>query len=87
MFPGVVIIQTTRNLMQNDRHNNQGITVGACVWCRSEYVVGCSRAREQNIFCSKKCEIEARFWLVDVLRDIEKLRQSPEDNSGRRPPA
>ena len=56
--------------MQNDRYSNPGITIGACAWCRAEYVIGCSRAQEQSVFCSKKCEIEARFWLVDVLKDV-----------------
>jgi len=68
--------------MQNDRYSNPGITLGACVWCCAEYVIGCSRAHEQGVFCSKKCEIEARFWLHDVLTDVEKSRG---DNGDREP--
>lgn len=60
--------------MPNERSSNHGITIGACIWCRSEYVIGCSRAYAQNIFCSKKCEIEARFWLIELLRGVESLR-------------
>ena len=42
--------------MQNDRYSNPGITIGACAWCRAEYVIGCSRALDQSVFCSKKCD-------------------------------
>ena len=39
-----------------------------CVWCYSQYLRSTSRARESQTFCSKKCEIEARFWLTDNLK-------------------
>jgi hypothetical protein len=39
-----------------------------CVWCYSQYLRSTSRAREGQTFCSKKCEIEARFWLADNLK-------------------
>jgi hypothetical protein len=65
--------------MQNDRYSNPGITIGACTWCYTEYVIGCSRAREQSVFCSKKCEIEARFWLLDVLKEVDKSRGKRSD--------
>jgi hypothetical protein len=71
--------------MQNDRPSHPGTVVAACVWCDSEYVVGFSRAHEQGIFCSKKCEIEARFWLMEVLRSIEAPPRNPDDNGGRTP--
>jgi hypothetical protein len=70
--------------MQNDRYSNPGITIGACAWCCTEYVIGCSRAREQCVFCSKKCEIEARFWLLDILKQVEKSR-GEDGNRGLRP--
>jgi hypothetical protein len=70
--------------MQNDRYSNPGITIGACAWCCTEYVIGCSRAREQYVFCSKKCEIEARFWLLDVLKQVGKPR-GEEGNQESRP--
>ncbi len=43
-----------------------------CLWCTSEYLKIASRARETGIFCSKKCEFEARFWLHDVLQKASK---------------
>jgi hypothetical protein len=43
-----------------------------------------NRAREQCVFCSKKCEIEARFWLLDVLKQVGKPR-GEEDDRGSRP--
>jgi hypothetical protein len=38
-----------------------------CVWCEREYVPTQSRARSAALFCSTKCEIEARWWLVEKL--------------------
>ena len=69
--------------MPNDRSSNHGIKIGVCIWCRSEYVVGCSRAQEQNIFCSKKCEVEARFWLVGLLRGVESRRRRDLEDRGK----
>lgn len=57
-------------IMANDCCPHHGTTIGACIWCRSEYVIGCSRARQQNIFCSAKCEAEARFWLMELLKTV-----------------
>ena len=73
--------------MPNDRSYNHGITIGACIWCSAEYVIGCSRAQEQSIFCSKKCELEARFWLVEVLRGVDGMpRRDTERDRKPRPP-
>ncbi len=66
--------------MQQDRYssNNQR---GQCSWCSSEYLPCFSRARSADLFCTRKCEIEARFWLVDQLSAIEKARKTdPEQN-------
>jgi hypothetical protein len=43
-------------------------STAVCVWCYSQYLKSTSRAREGHTFCSKKCEIEARFWLHDNLK-------------------
>ncbi len=72
--------------MQNDRYSNPGITIGACAWCRAEYVIGCSRALDQSVFCSKKCEIEARFWLLDVLKEVGKSRGDEGDRGAHPQP-
>jgi len=52
--------------MQNDRY--AGRQVGTCIWCVSEYDLAFSRARDNVHFCTKKCEIEARFWLHYQLK-------------------
>jgi len=38
-----------------------------CVWCERNYNPGESHARTSGLFCSVKCEVEARFWLVARL--------------------
>jgi hypothetical protein len=43
-------------------------TTAVCLWCYSQYLKSTSRARDGQTFCSKKCEIEARFWLHDNLK-------------------
>jgi len=52
--------------MQADRYGTNQ-SVHSCAWCNSEYAEAYSRARENEVFCSKKCEIEARFWLRESL--------------------
>jgi hypothetical protein len=69
--------------MSNDRGSNHGINIGDCVWCTSQYVVGCSRAQEQNIFCYKRCEVEARFWMIELLRGVESLRRRDFEDRGK----
>lgn len=56
--------------MQHDRYNSSR-EYTQCLRCAGEYVIGTSRARDNAMFCSKKCEIESRFWLKDVLDTIE----------------
>ncbi len=38
-----------------------------CVWCTADYVCESSKARQTAIFCSRRCELEARYWLFSVL--------------------
>lgn len=38
-----------------------------CVWCAEGYDRAHSRARQAGIFCSRRCETEARFWLYALL--------------------
>ena len=38
-----------------------------CVWCESDYDSNSSPARQAALFCSRRCETEARFWLFSVL--------------------
>ncbi len=65
--------------MQQDRYTDR--QRGECSWCRAEYIACFSRARSADLFCTKKCEIEARFWLLDLLNAIEKARKiDPEQN-------
>lgn len=53
--------------MQNDRYKAEN-KAAVCVWCFTDYRCSESHARYQGTFCSKKCEIEARFWLYDNLK-------------------
>jgi hypothetical protein len=41
-----------------------------CVWCEAEYSGEESRARTAELFCSHKCEVEARYWLVSELQAL-----------------
>jgi hypothetical protein len=43
-------------------------STAVCLWCYAQYLTSTSRAREGHTFCSKKCEVEARFWLQDNLK-------------------
>ncbi len=38
-----------------------------CVWCAADYAYEYSKARQTAIFCSRRCELEARYWLFSVL--------------------
>lgn len=49
-------------------HSDAATSTAVCLWCYSQYLRSTSRAREGQTFCSKKCEIEARFWLADLLK-------------------
>jgi hypothetical protein len=60
--------------MQNDRYSSSDQFMH-CTWCVSEYVVNASRARENMMFCTKKCELEARFWLREELVAIDRVRK------------
>ena len=61
--------------MQNDRYSSSRQPT-YCNWCCTHYVVGQSRARENTIFCTKRCEIEARFWLNAVLQSVQQIRKN-----------
>jgi hypothetical protein len=39
-----------------------------CVWCEQQYSPPASRARAAALFCSQKCEVEARCWLMAELQ-------------------
>jgi hypothetical protein len=52
-------------------HDHQPLaTSNSCVWCAAEYSPEESRARTPALFCSHKCEIEARYWLVSELQAL-----------------
>ena len=52
-------------------------TTTDCTWCKSLYHVAGSHARDQRVFCSKKCELEARFWLFRLFQPVDKIKASP----------
>lgn len=57
-------------------------TTSDCTWCKSQYAVESSRARDPRTFCSKKCEMEARFWLFRLFHPMDENKALPE---GRAP--
>ena len=57
-------------------------TTSDCSWCKSKYEATASHARDQQTFCSKKCELEARFWLFRLFHPVEDTKALPE---GRAP--
>jgi hypothetical protein len=54
--------------MQSDRHSNPKVAKSSCQWCTGDYQVGASRAADPRMFCNRRCEMEARFWLYEVLK-------------------
>jgi hypothetical protein len=56
--------------MQSDRYSNSKTATATCLWCSEEYVMGASRAADQQMFCGRKCEMEARFWLYELLKKV-----------------
>jgi hypothetical protein len=56
--------------MQPNRYD-AATSTAVCLWCYSQYLRSTSRAREGQTFCSRKCEIEACFWLHDNLKSAE----------------
>jgi len=44
------------------------VDYGFCVWCEHEYSPPHSRARTAAMFCSQRCEVEARCWLLTELQ-------------------
>jgi hypothetical protein len=62
------MLRFTVSRMQSSRYQPGG-NVAICVWCESEFSSANSRAQENGIFCTKKCEIEAKFWLLDRLKE------------------
>lgn len=45
-------------------------SAGICVWCEFEYSPVESRARTASLFCSHRCEVEARYWLMSELQAL-----------------
>ena len=61
----------SREPLESSMQPNQydaATSTAVCLWCYSQYLRSTSRAREGQTFCSRKCEIEARFWLHDNLK-------------------
>ncbi len=43
----------------------------ACTWCGASIADNPIPAEIPNIFCSRRCEIEANFWLLQEMCEIE----------------
>jgi hypothetical protein len=56
--------------MQSDRYLNSKTASTTCMWCDCEYRVMSSRAADSQVFCRRRCEVEARFWLYELLKAL-----------------
>ncbi len=56
--------------MQSDRYSNPKTAVSTCIWCSDDYTIAVSRATDSALFCRRRCDMEARCWLYELLKDI-----------------
>ncbi len=49
-------------------------TARDCVWCCAHYSSAHTRARTVELFCSRRCETEARYWLFAILSKVQEWR-------------
>lgn len=61
--------------MQQDRYSDPRTCRRSCHWCLADYRAMSSRASDPLLFCTKRCEIEARFWLLDQMNEAIRLRR------------
>ena len=60
-----IVLALEKGMQPNQ--NDAATSATVCLWCYSQYLKSISRAREGQTFCSRKCEIEAKGWLHQVL--------------------
>jgi hypothetical protein len=69
---------------RNNSHPDAKDLVTACTWCGAEIAPNPIPAEVANLFCSRHCENEANFWLLQEMCEVEinYLPWSPEDLHG-----
>jgi hypothetical protein len=45
-----------------------------CAWCCDDFQESTSIAFAPDLFCSRRCEIEARYWLFDQIQSAVLFR-------------
>jgi hypothetical protein len=65
--------------MQSDRYKSK--QDAPCIWCGEPYNEGFSRAQSKDLFCTRRCEIEARFWLLDQFNSVIVFRRDSENSA------
>jgi hypothetical protein len=57
--------------MQSDRYSPDDGKLSSCAWCSAEMGENALPAKSAAVFCSRRCEIEANFWLYAEMCAIE----------------
>jgi hypothetical protein len=65
-----VLGYSARNLHMEKQRPEPPADSAICIWCESDFLPAASRARTPSLFCSHRCEVEARFWLVSELQAL-----------------
>jgi hypothetical protein len=57
--------------MHPNRHRPRGAEPAPCIWCNVGLGKRTNPRTSPISFCSRRCEIEANFWLFQELCEIE----------------
>ena len=59
--------------MQFNRYHSTETALGTCLWCNTALKQSKNAGPQSKVcyFCSRRCEIEANFWLFQELCAIE----------------
>jgi endogenous inhibitor of DNA gyrase (YacG/DUF329 family) len=57
--------------MQTNRYLPDDGTLTKCTWCGAQLGQNIMPAGAAIVFCSRRCEIEANFWLYQEMCAIE----------------
>ena len=51
------------------------------MWYGQQYEESISRAQSKDLFCTRRCEIEARFWLLDQFNSVIVFKRDSENSA------
>jgi len=57
--------------MQTDRYLSDDSSLTTCTWCGAQLGQNVMPTSSAAVFCSRRCEIEANFWLYQEMCVIE----------------